>query len=239
MKPEAYFWQIESLWEQYFYPKENTILVSGHDPLFPFPPDIRAYYVPHHRPDWSPSIEPVFTDEKGQTFSGLRQQMLLHRSGKPIFLVDNHQKVLPAISWFSEQQDEPVHLVHIDAHRDDAMFSFSVSPQESFSFQEVCRLTEKARVSDYLDLGKKLGIIDAVTELTQEGEFLNVSLPKNPFLLNLDIDIYGEEGSAVDLALKTKVISEVWAAADAICIATSPGFIDQGLAHRILDIFLR
>jgi len=110
----------------------------------------------------------------------------------------------------------------------------------------------------YLDLGKKAGLVGEVVNITQNIEFKSFCTSKaspffskstnseknglallvqKPYIMNLDIDIFGPDGGMVDDDLKIKVIKKAMQNATAICIATSPGFIDQNLAkEKILSL---
>lgn len=223
MKPESYFWRIESLWQNAWKP---LIIRPSADEFFCVP------FCEHVQ--WERSQDVVFYDEHHQGYYGLQKSFWTIAHGKPVFITDNHQNVLSAFyDFFLQENNHPITVVHIDAHRDDAKFPFEISAKD-----DVKTIEKKCRVSDYLDAGKKLGIIQEVISCTQSSEFEN-PFPLSPFLLNLDIDIFGKEGECVDLETKIKKIAESWKQANAVCIATSPGFIDEEEAFRIIDILIK
>ncbi len=255
--PPQFFWNIETLWEQYF---------EHHSPQSDFyglrkkyeNPEISQNsktqkfreFVLREKPNFTLSQQEVFEDEKSQKFLGLEEYSLCFQNGeKPVYFCDNHHQVLlPFWEVFQEQKKKfpeisGITVVHIDAHRDDAIFPDEVGNANlcSLQKQDIQKIISQCRVSDYLDAGKKIGLIDSVISLTQESEFEkfleNGDSTVQPYILNLDIDIYGPEGTAVSTALKTEVIAKAWSNADAVCFATSPGFIDADLAGKLGKIF--
>jgi len=149
-------------------------------------------------------------------------------------LFDNHNIVLFPFIEVNDFFNTTSDIVHIDAHRDDAIFPKTM---QDLSFKNVQEAISVCRVSDYLDYAKKSKIIGDVHSITQSFEFENFQIPKKPYILNLDLDIFGEEGSCVFLEQKIQVIAETWAKSDAVCLATSPGFIDQDFAFNLVKIF--
>jgi hypothetical protein len=125
--------------------------------------------------------------------------------------------------------------VHIDAHRDDAVFSRQMA--SSISLQNISDEISHCRVSDYLDFAARSGIIGDIYSVTQSFEFESFHISKKPYILNLDLDIFGEEGSCVPLEDKVEVIAKAWRNAEAVCMATSPGFIDQEAAFFLAELF--
>ena len=82
-------------------------------------------------------------------------------------------------------------------------------------------------------------LIKNIHRYTKSTDFQKFKKPKNPYILSLDIDIFGPEGDFVDLESKIKIIAEAWQYADIVCIATSPGFIDQEFAQGAIEILVK
>lgn len=224
-KPNSYYWKAELLWEKYYIDtssqNKNEWNHVSFQPSF----------------DFTESETFVFFDEHKKGYKGLKTPSCIWRK-KPIFLVDNHHNAIPPFfQAFIQQQSHPLHIVHIDAHRDDALFpqdisSFSLTPEG------IQKLRNHCRVCDYLDAGKKIGLIDTILSITQSSEFESFHTPSFPFILNLDIDIFGPEGDAVSLEQKIQTIAVAWSKASMVCIATSPGFIDQDHAQNLIKILV-
>ena len=83
--------------------------------------------------DFTKSENPVFENEEGddrsgegeQEFFGLKKQQVKFLHNKPVYLVDNHNKALYSFFEISKALGEKVGIVHIDAHRDDAIFQYA------------------------------------------------------------------------------------------------------------------
>gem|GEM_PF-6102021 len=67
---------------------------------------------------------------------------------------------------------------------------------------------KKSRISDYLDLAVKANLIGKIYNITQSWEFENFEIGNNDFILNLDIDIFGDDGGMVEDSLKKEVIKK-------------------------------
>ena len=139
----------------------------------------------------------------------------------------------------------PLNIIHIDAHRDDAIFPGQ--KPTVFDQESLIELLEETRISDFFDSLSKtntLRRLDKITESKNFSEFFcraNDPAKKSPpryDLLSLDIDIFGPEGDFVDLGQKVKVIAQAWQISDVICIVTSPGFIDQEFSKEITKILI-
>lgn len=86
-------------------------------------------------------------------------------------------------------------------------------------------------------MAEKAGLVGDIDNITQSNEFKNFRVPKEKYILNLDIDIFGPEGEAVDLELKVQTIMEAWGGAVAVVIATSPGYISGSDAKDLVEVF--
>lgn len=229
--------QVKNLWQQHFSLQKSKVSlvditrnypegVSKHHSRFRL---VKNFF-------YEESRSPVFFDEEKKGYEGLRYcQLLFDSHGRPIYLVDNHHEVLLPFLECAKAAKLPFDIVHIDAHRDDAIFLDW--PPQSVSLKEISHEISRCRVSDYLDFATRSGIIGAIHSVTQSFEFEDFSLPQKSYILNLDLDIFGEEGSCVSLEKKVAVIAKSWSRADAVCMATSPGFIDQGIAHFLAEVF--
>lgn len=184
------------------------------------------------------SNDMIYFDDEKKGFSGLKEYELIFINNKPIYIFDNHNYALFPFLEISEIYEKKFEIVHIDAHRDNALFQDIELPQK-INWKNLNWCLEKTRVSDYLDLATKTNLIGKIYNITQSWEFENFQLPKNVFILNLDIDIFGKDGEMVENNLKEQVIKKAWQNATAICIATSPGFIEQGKAKKMIFELLK
>ncbi len=198
-------------------------------------------------------------------FFGLKKQQLffeekevsnldgkLTKIEKPIYLVDNHNNALFAFYEISKilkeiKNNEKINIIHIDAHRDNAFFQHKYPKEINYKNMDI--FLEKTRVSDYLDLAQKTNIIGEILNITQSYEFDNFYKNSNikkkekdilntNYILNLDIDIFGEEGEMVENDLKINSIKKAWKNALAVVIATSPGYIKSEKAQKMVEFFI-
>ena len=226
---EKVLWHIQSLWEEALkkHPKEDTLTQSW-DHI-----SQRFTQVTHWDPCLSP--QPVMSDEAGE-YHGLFQDVYLFGTSiTPIYIFDNHHKALFAFLDSKENTGQILPVVHIDAHPDDAPSAYS----EGIIFEEnINKAYSQSRICDFLDTAEKGGLIRETMRVVTSAEFERFSPPDGPFILSLDIDIFGPEGGYIELDQKIKTIARAWQQAVVITIATSPGFIDQEYAWKIIKSML-
>ena len=245
---EKVLWHIQSLWEESLC--ENAIT---NVPTQPWNQISRRFT---HVETWNPypSSQPVMSDEVGEYF-GLSEDVLLfeHETGKPVYIFDNHHKALFAFLDTKENTGKVLPVVHIDAHPDDARSGYNGG---IISTENIKQAYEQSRICDFLDTAGKGNLIRETMRVVTSAEFEKFTNPlpnplpclpagrprregEQPFILSLDIDIFGPEGGYIELDQKIKTIARAWQQATVITIATSPGFIDQEYAWKIIEIMLR
>jgi hypothetical protein len=135
-------------------------------------------------------------------------------------------------------------VVHIDAHPDDA--EFEGEKKSELDINNTQKYISQTRISDFFDAlsGVLLGgtkqsqyILGDIHRITHSDSLEFFLPPEEPYILSLDIDIFGPEGDFAELHDKVRAIALAWGSADAVCIAMSPGFIDQEFAQEIIKIF--
>ena len=150
-------------------------------------------------------------------------------SGTPFYLCDNHNLVLEGWSMV-KSYIPPLILVHLDQHRDDAVFEGSF---DNF-------LTE-SRICDYIDFAKRAEWIDVEhLSFTESIDFEeDIQLPDNRrFILNIDLDLFAPEVTHISLKDKINLIKKVIPRTELITIATSPGFIEQSRAIPLAELLI-
>jgi hypothetical protein len=219
-------WKIQTLWEQYYQGAESHQL-----PLFTATSKYGFHTV--EKFDFKESDDVVFSDDHGE-YRGLKQQQVMEHQGKLIFLCDNHNKMLVPMFQLYQELKRPLNILHIDAHRDDALFEDG--KPEVFDEENLQKLLTKSRISDFYDALSETGVIGKLDRVTDSVSFEEDYSEKDIDLLSLDIDIFGPEGDFVGTEEKIKAIAQVWKQASVICIAISPGFIDQNFAREVIQI---
>lgn len=228
-----FFWRLESSFENYF---NNVGELNNYQNFFTNYDYDFFKYKKDYKKDYLKISQNIKFSDGCNDFLGLEGDLLFNIQNKPFYVVDNHNKVLPAFFEIFSFTKKKLNLVHIDAHRDDAIFHGKLP--NLLNYDAIKKLTKKCGIADYIDCAEQINLISNVVSLTESYDFLNFNLPSGDFFLNLDIDIYGEEGSAVCKALKTKVIADCIKKSKAVFIATSPGFICQHSAFNICDIII-
>lgn len=229
-------WKIESLWAKYKRKSVRRIdflidslyenNISKHNNDFRF---VENFY-------FNLSDNIVHSDEYGKYF-GLKHSQVLKKSGRYIYLFDNHNKILQPFLEYYEITGKGFDVVHIDAHADDAVFP--AEKPRHLDLEKVQGYIEQTRISDFFDFISQSKIIKKIHRYTISRDFAEFKKPENPYILSLDIDIFGPEGDFVDLESKVRIIAKAWAGAEVVCIAMSPGFINQDFAREVIKIFVK
>jgi hypothetical protein len=227
-------WKIASLWEQYSVHSEESSLYTI--PYQDYPDGISRYHGDFRRVkkiNFEESGSPVFSDEYG-SYYGLKYNQVLNVGDKVVYVFDNHNKILfPLTEYYETTSCNAIHVLHIDAHPDDAIFRGSDRISE-LTRSNCANVISRTRVSDFFDAISETKLVSNIQRVVTSQDFHTFNVPHLPYVLSLDIDIFGTEGNFVDLETKVSVIAQAWKYADVIMIATSPGFINQEFAYNII-----
>jgi hypothetical protein len=183
-------------------------------------------------------------DEKGSLKScvGLRHFIrTIHPvTKKPVVIVDNHNHVF--YFWYEARNNKQIKdgaiLVHIDQHKDMRKPKRKLVKSVSDDLKKVFEYTnEVLNVGNYIPPAIEEGLIGEVISITSEAELRNhksqIANLKS-LILNIDLDFWAPEMDYIDKKLKTNITNKWMEKADLITIATSPFFIDQKLAIKVL-----
>ncbi|PCI24906.1 hypothetical protein COB57_04005 [Candidatus Peregrinibacteria bacterium] len=243
---ELFCWKLESLFEKHHIllptqslPKtdkkvlQQGIYHSGDTGNNTFSPPGKSIYMSPilqgNINDIAEGNETVLYDQ-GRAETGLKQCVFgkTSYSNTDIFVCDNHNRVLWVFEKYKKIQ--PL-LIHIDQHKDEALFHPDCNEKNYETHSRVC---------DYIPLAKKFAWIQSshisLTNSEELQKFQTKTLPDTPIILNIDIDIFAKE--CCHLSTEEIVISIIKTAkkASVICLATSPLFIPQNLAQNITKI---
>jgi len=136
-------------------------------------------------------------------------------------------------------------LIHIDEHSD-LWENKNILPERGEKsgdtyLENIWKFTNYAcNVGNYITPARNAWLIDTIMRI--EGEYdIDQALQKSyptEYILNLDMDFFSEELDYIDYEKKKACITHFAKHARLITIATSPGFMDQAKAIRIMrDIF--
>lgn len=180
-----------------------------------------------------PGEKIVFQDE-GQKSTGLMYYVCgkTHTNKTPIFLCDNHNAVLEIWKPFYEKNKTKAILIHIDQHKDDAIFHDS--------YNDDFRKTTK--ICDYIDYAiSKKWISQNVYSFTESMDLQKIKhlhfADTSQYIINIDLDFFALELSSISLLEKMQLITQCIKKADVITLATSPLFIHQEFAREIAKLF--
>ena len=163
-------------------------------------------------------------------------------TGKPIVIVDNHNHVF--YFWHEALAkgliEKGATLVHIDQHKD--MRKPPVGVADLRPLRGVFEYTNTIlNVGNYIIPAIEDGLVGKVISITSETDL--AQKPQRPdkgsVIVNVDLDFWVPEMDYIDLQLKNQRTKEWMAVADLITIATSPFFIEQTLALKILRGLLK
>lgn len=227
-------WKTEELWKKSYTSQETSVLDISQN----YVNRVSKYHDRFHQVetfDFSGSEDTVFTDDYGK-YTGLEKSQVLKHENKNVYLFDNHNEMLYPIVEIFNTTKKKYDVVHIDAHPDDAKFQdLKIT---DLNLNNIKDYITKTRISDFFDAVSEANIIADIHRITHSDNFEFFLPPENPYILSLDIDIFGPEGDFAALEDKVRAIAVAWAKADAVCIAMSPGFINQKYAADIIKIFV-
>ncbi len=168
---------------------------------------------------------------------GLKHFVHMKREGKEFFIFDNHNHAF--FFWLYALKKKVLRmgetLVHVDQHKDLRL------PAEDFSFKNVSALDLRKgfeyanfvlNVGSFIKPAMALGIFRDVKIIDSRPAFAD-PLP-DQFVLDLDMDIFSTEMRYIDEDYKIEMIQRILSKAKFVTIATSPFFMDQNEAVRIL-----
>ena len=228
-------WKIEELWKEYYSSQQSVRIDISNN----YNKEGISKYYSHFKKvtkfDFTSSEKPVFTDGYGKYF-GLKYCQVIENKGKLIYLFDNHNEMIYSLVEIFGSTRHLYDVVHIDAHPDDT--EFIEGKIKELNLDNVSNYIYKTRISDFFDAISEVNLIREIYRVTHSDNLEFFIPPENPYILSLDIDIFGPEGEFAEVKDKVRSIALAWGRADAVCIAMSPGFIDQKYAAEIIKIFI-
>jgi hypothetical protein len=172
---------------------------------------------------------------------GLRQFVHLAVGKKDVFIFDNHNHAFFfwAYALKSGRLPPGLPLLHVDQHRD------TREPPAPCPFRSIKDIDLSAafeytnftlNVGNFIQPALQAGIFCRLEIIDSRPAFAK-SWP-GEFVLDLDMDIFSEDMKYIDETYKIEKIKELIQAARLITIATSPFFMDQPRAIRLIKTLL-
>jgi len=163
---------------------------------------------------------------------GLKNFIHWQRPGQDIFIFDNHNHAF--FFWVYCLNEQKIKrgtcLVHVDQHRDTREPNYFL---KDFDIEKAFHYTNfELNVGNFIQPVLDLKIFTGVKHVGSLSAF-DDPIPDH-YALDLDMDIFSKEMAYINYAFKIKRIQEYIDKADVITIATSPLFMDQGEAIKII-----
>lgn len=176
-------------------------------------------------------------DNKEINSLGLESFIQFTFNNKDVFVFDNHNHAF--YFWVKSLKyskfRKGIKLVHVDQHKD------MREPDEYIKniddLEEVFKYTNyNLNVGNFIKPALNIGMFSDVIILDNSKSF-NVNI-EDDYVLDIDLDIFSKDMDYIGYDLKMNKIRQLIEKAYIITIATSPFFIDQEYAIRVLkDIF--
>lgn len=183
--------------------------------------------------------EVVFSDEDEfgilQQCKGLKSFLKTSWEGIPLVVVDNHNHVFYfwMEAFLAGRIPGGAYLVHVDEHKD------MREPPELYSGKTLedafVYVNQVLNVGNYIVPAMKAGVIREAQLVTSEMELENGTFfEKMPKILNIDLDFFAPEMDYIDFEKTKRFILRHAREATLITVSTSPFFIEQERALRML-----
>ncbi len=167
-----------------------------------------------------------FDDGVLKSCTGLKNLLEFEFRGVQAVLIDNHNH---AFYFWHRSGLKNATLIHIDQHKDMRV------PPEMFSGAAFKYTNEVLNVGNYIVPAREAGIVKEIQFVTSEVSLDDESHFKTTNkILNIDLDFFAPELDYINFEKAKRFIHEHAKTASLISIATSPFFIDQERALKIL-----
>ena len=190
----------------------------------------------------------IYDDKKLDTCYGLENFYEFDWEGKKVYLFDNHNHAyffwyLARDKWYIK---DAAKLYHIDEHSDMRDVDNYLVKPESLDLEKIFQATNFSDINvwNYILPAQKEGIIWEIVQIRNEDNLkeyqdTHMQMQETNVVLNLDLDFFQPDLDFIDYELKKQVTLDAAIKADVITVATSPFFIEQGLAIQVFKDFFQ
>lgn len=177
-------------------------------------------------------------DGRDVLYTGLEALIYTEWEGKPVVIFDNHNHAF--FFWMAAYQAGVIpaggRLCHIDQHTD--MREPDADPPSLEAMSADLRLAFNytnfdLNVGNFIRPALHTGLFHHVDILQNSQDFVQDAPPAD--VLDLDLDIFAPELDYIDYSLKSQCVLTAARHARLITIATSPFFLDQAKAVRLVQ----
>lgn len=178
---------------------------------------------------------------------GLENFVTVEWNGIPLHVFDNHNFALGfwLEAYANGELPKGFRVIHIDMHSDLWKNGFDLDLESAHDVRYVEDFVNfKTEVGNYVDPAIRSGLVGEFVKIEGEGELVSAleRLESGgfddgiPTVLNLDLDFFAPDLDYVPFGLKKRAVLEFAKKSRMVTVATSPGFVDGGLA---LEVFSR
>lgn len=174
--------------------------------------------------------------------AGLKNFVYLSRGEKDIFVFDNHNHAF--FFWIAALQagkmKKETVLVHVDQHHDtrDPQGYLDAGDPARIDLRRVFRYTNFVlNVGNFIKPALQSNLFSRVIMIDSSAAFEKPLPPA--YVLDIDADIFSEEMGYIDHDYKIAKIRRYLRKANLITIASSPFFMDQQMAIKVIRELLR
>ncbi|HRX64106.1 MAG TPA: UPF0489 family protein [Candidatus Absconditabacterales bacterium] len=187
----------------------------------------------------------AFREEKNgkiTEYKGLKDFVQI--KNKNIYIFDNHNHALyfRYKEYLEGNMNRGVELIHIDQHTDMNKLPplLKGGKGESKTLDSVFKITNyHCNVGNFIQTAIQDGLISKVHQINTEHSIHNSQFTINNYILDIDLDFRSPEMSIQEYDKTIKITRELIQNSRVVTIATSPYFLDQNLAIRILKDLLK
>lgn len=160
----------------------------------------------------------------------------------PVTVMDNHNHALYfwLEAWRTGRIPAGIPVVHVDQHKDmrdpGVLLPANALSSATAAFRYV---NDVLNVGNFIVPALRENLLSEVIQLDGDGAFENFRAPHEPFILDIDIDVFAEDLAYMDRTRMRCIIAELFARASCITIATSPYFISFAEAQHWISVLLQ
>lgn len=190
---------------------------------------------------WSQIVFSEFDDHWNlKNYQGLEHFIKIKDSSVPIYIFDNHNHALYfrylELQNQKKAQKSDFDLIHIDQHSD---LNNNQNLLPNWDLDQVFNFVQdQCNVGNFIIPALNEGLINNMTQIRSEYKLLTFENPYKNYILDIDLDFRAEEMSIEkfnDTINKTKKLIP---SAKVVTIATSPYFLSQERAIKLLHLIL-
>ncbi len=175
-------------------------------------------------------------DGNEKNYCGLKNFIHFKHGETEVFIFDNHNHAF--LFWAFACQKGLISsrekLVHVDQHTDMRQPQKWISKQDFTDIAKVFKYTNfHLNVGNFIQPALKIGLFNSVETIDSTVSF-EKSFP-GKIVLDLDMDVFCDEMAYIPTNVKIDKIKEYVKQAKFITIASSPFFIDQQKAIRLIQ----